>query len=57
MELSEFNIEYRPRTAIKGQVLDDFSVERFEVENKRWTTKSGYSKLMGHPELKAEASG
>ena len=28
IELSEFDIEYRPRTTIKGQVLADFVVER-----------------------------
>ena len=32
IELSEFNKEYRPRSAIKGQVLADFIVERSKVE-------------------------
>ena len=27
IELSEFDIQYRPRTAIKGQVVADFIVE------------------------------
>ena len=27
MELSEFNIRYRPRTTIKGQVVADFIAE------------------------------
>ena len=27
IELSEFNIKYKPRTAVKGQVLVDFIVE------------------------------
>ena len=27
VELSEFNIQYRPRTAIKGQVVADFIAE------------------------------
>ena len=31
IELSEFDIEYRPRTAIKGQVLADFVVERSKM--------------------------
>ena len=31
VELSEFDIEYRSRTTIKGQVLADFIVERLEV--------------------------
>ena len=38
-------------------MLVDFIVERSEDESKRWITKSGYSKPMGHPELKAEVSG
>ena len=41
IELSEFEIEYRPRSAIKGQVLVDFIVERSEVHpqgfgDERW---------------------
>ena len=31
IELNEFDIEYRPRTTIKGQVLADFIVERSET--------------------------
>ena len=27
IELSEFNVQYRPRTAIKGQVVADFITE------------------------------
>ena len=30
IELSEFNIEYRPITAVKGQALADFFMERSE---------------------------
>ena len=30
--LSEFDIEYRPRIAIKGQVLADFIVERSKAQ-------------------------
>ena len=34
IELSEFNIQYRPRTAIKGQVVVDFIAEYTQVEGK-----------------------
>ena len=34
VELSEFDIQYRPRTAIKGQVVDDFIVEFTLMEGK-----------------------
>ena len=34
IELSEFNIQYRPRTAIKGQVVADFIVEYTQLEGK-----------------------
>ena len=33
MELSEFNIQYRPRTAIKGQVVADFIAEFTLMDN------------------------
>ena len=32
IELSEFNIEYRPRSTIKGQVFADFIVEMSDVQ-------------------------
>ena len=32
VELSEFDIKYRPRSTIKGQVLDDFQVEMSDVQ-------------------------
>ena len=32
IELSEFDIQYRPRTAIKGQVAADFIAEFTNVE-------------------------
>ena len=31
IELNEFDIEYRPRSAIKGQVLAEFIMERLEI--------------------------
>ena len=45
VELSEFDIEYRPKTTIKGQVLTDFIVERSKarkevVENKKWVLET-----------------
>ena len=33
-ELSKFDIQYRPRTAIKGQVVADFIVEYTQLEGK-----------------------
>ena len=33
IELSEFNIQYRPCTVIKGQVVVDFIVEFINVES------------------------
>ena len=33
IELSEFNVKYRPCTAIKGQVVVDFIVEFINVES------------------------
>ena len=35
IELSEFDIQYRPRTAIKGQVIADFITEFTHDEDKR----------------------
>ena len=48
MELSEFDIKYRPRTAIKGQVLAEFIVEwsdarKQEVDNEKWVLKTDWS--------------
>ena len=45
IELSEFGIEYRPKTTIKGQVLENFIVERSEVHNQgggdeKWVLKT-----------------
>ena len=34
IELSEFDIQYRPRTAIKGQVIADFITEFTNEEDK-----------------------
>ena len=34
IELSEFNIQYRSRTVIKGQVVVDFIAEYTQVEGK-----------------------
>ena len=51
VELSEFDIECRPRTAIKGQVLADFIVERNrkkEANNKKWVLETdGSSRAQG----------
>jgi hypothetical protein len=33
VELGEHGLEYRPRTAIKGQVLVDFLIENPEVKS------------------------
>ena len=33
VELSKFDIEYQPRTKIKGQALADFIVERLETHS------------------------
>ena len=48
MELSELDIKYRPRTAIKVQVLADFIMERSdarkqEVDNEKWVLKTDLS--------------
>ena len=53
VELSEFDIEYQPKTAIKGQVLVDFIVNRSkarkqEVDNKKWVLETdGSSQAQG----------
>ena len=48
MVLSEFNIEYHPRLAIKGQVLAEFIVELLDVQsraqgNTLWVLETDYS--------------
>ena len=35
IELSEFDVQYRPRTAIKGQIVADFIAEYTQAEDKR----------------------
>ena len=37
IELSEFDIRYKPRTLIKGQVLEDFIVEFTSTEHTKTT--------------------
>ena len=34
IELSEFNVQYRPRTAVKGQIVADFIAEYTQSEDK-----------------------
>ena len=34
IELSDFNIQYRPRTAVKGQIVADFITEYTQPEGK-----------------------
>ena len=34
IELSEFDIQYRPRTAVKGQIVADFIAEYTQSEGK-----------------------
>ncbi|GJY40112.1 reverse transcriptase domain-containing protein [Tanacetum coccineum] len=46
-ELEGYDIQYRPRTAIKGQILADFIVERPEEESP--------DKLMAEPEVLLES--
>ena len=48
IELSDFDIEYRPRTTIMGQVLADFVVERSKTHNQgvtdeKWVETNGSS--------------
>lgn len=38
--LSEYNISYRPRTAIKGQILADFIVEKPDTDTPLATSKT-----------------
>ena len=53
VELSELDIEYQPRTAIKGQVLADFIMERLkarkqEMDNEKWVLDTnGSSRAQG----------
>ena len=34
IELSEFDVQYRPRTAVKGQIVADFITEYTQSEDK-----------------------
>ena len=34
IELSEFDVQYRPRTAVKGQIVADFIAEYTQLEDK-----------------------
>ena len=34
IELSEFDVQYRPQTAVKGQIVADFIVEYTQSEDK-----------------------
>ena len=34
IELSEFDVQYRPRTAVKGQIMADFIAEYTQPEDK-----------------------
>ena len=51
--IERFDIEYRPRTTIKGQVLVDFIVKRSEarkrkVDNEKWVLEiDGSSRAHG----------
>ena len=38
--MSEYNISYRPRTAIKGQILADFIVEKPDTDTLPATSKT-----------------
>jgi hypothetical protein len=52
IELSEFDIEYRPRQAIKAQALADFIAEFTVAEeepSQEKSEKNGKSKSMGRP--------
>ena len=35
IELSEFDVQYRPRTAVKGQIVADFIAEYTQSKDKR----------------------
>ena len=52
VELSEFNIKYHPRLAIKGQVLDDIifessDVHPCELSNRVWALETDGSSKVG----------
>ena len=50
IELSQFDIEYRPRVAIKAQVLADFIAKfTYPCKEKEPPWKDGQSKQMGQP--------
>ena len=34
IKLSEFDVQYRPRTAVKGQIVADFIAENTQLEDK-----------------------
>ena len=34
IELSEFDVQYRPRTVVKGQIVADFIAEYTQTEDK-----------------------
>ena len=34
IKLSEFDVQYRPRTAVKGQIVADFIAEYTQLEDK-----------------------
>ena len=60
IELSEFDIRYRPKTAIKGQVLADFVMEFTSVEltkDAQTTTELSLWKLSVDGALNAQGSG
>ena len=51
IELSDFNIQYRPRTAVKGQIVADFIIEYTQPEGKgaeglgQWSIKPARKKV------------
>ena len=51
MELSQFDVDYRPRTIIKAQALADFIVEftlpDFDTEAEYWTMYADGSSVTG----------
>ena len=55
IELSEFDIEYRPRIVIKGQVLADCIVEGRTPIPRRLESTNGCWRWMDHPRPKVEA--
>ena len=55
IELGQFNTEYRPRVAVKAQVLVDFSTEfTYPQEEEQPQRRNGWSRLMGPPPRKPE---